>query len=113
MKILIAILILLLSTVKSFAGFQETPINQPYLYKFVSVATVQTIKTGAGVLHTLTVEGGTAAVINIYDGAVLASAQIASFASTSALATYTLDVGFSSGCTVATSGGLQYTASYL
>ena len=115
-KFLLSIAILILSCGMAHAdGFQNYNVNQPYLYKYASAATtISTIKVGAGILHTLTIEGGTSSVVNIYDGSIpVSGAQIAGFTSTNALATYTFDVGFSSGCTVQSSGALQYTVSYL
>lgn len=112
MKTILSIIILLLFCVPAHAGFQEQ-VTTPYLYKFSSTTAVNVIKTGAGILHTLTVEGGTTSAINIYDGAAISTAQIAGYTTTNALQTYVFDVGFSSGCTVATNGALQYTVSYL
>ncbi len=110
-KLLLAFLFLF-SASPVFA-WQNIVQNDPYLYKFASTPTaVNTVKSTAGILHTLTVTGGTTSPINIYDGQVLTANLIASFSTTNAIATYTLDVGFTSGCTVVTDGALKYTISY-
>ena len=68
----------------------------------ISTATTTVCKTGAGLLHTITVTGGTAGTIVVYDNTA-ASGTIPSFSSTNALATYTFNVSFSIGLTVVTS----------
>lgn len=93
-------------------AWQNIVQDDPYQYKFSSGTAVQTVKSSGGILHTLTVTGGTTSPIDIYDGPVLTSALIYSFTTTNALASYTLDIGFASGCTVVTNGGLKYTVSY-
>lgn len=114
MKKLLLSFIFLILAVPVYAGFQEVPVNQPFLYKFVSGSTATTVKTGSGILHTLTVTGGTTSTIDIYDGTPIAATLMYSFTTTNALQTYTFDVAFNSGCTVITSSGLlKYTASYL
>lgn len=114
MRYIILFFLLFVASIPAWAGFQDYPINQPYLYKFSSSTTVNTVKSSAGILHTLTVEGGTTGTIDIFDGSTSgASPSIASFTTTNALTTYTFDVGFSSGCTVITTGALKYTVSYL
>lgn len=115
MKSLLLSIMIFLFTIPAFADFQQNVQGgSAYTYKFSSSTTVNVIKTGTGILHTLTVEGGSASPINVYDyGSANASALIASYASTNAVQTYTLDVTFSSGCTVTTNGALQYTVSYL
>lgn len=113
MKKIILLFVSLLIGAPAWAGFQDYPIPQSYLYKFSSTSTVTTVKLSSGILHTFTVTGGTSSTINIYDGASIPSAQIAGWSSTNAPQTYLLDVGFSSGCVITTSSALQYTVSYL
>lgn len=117
MKKTLLTIMLAFIAIPAFAGYQEQPISQPYLYSFSSGTTVKVVKSLPGILHTLTVTGGTTSVIDIYDGTLSSStslAQIASFTTTNALQTYTFDVGFSSGCTVQTTNtALKYTVSYL
>ncbi len=117
-KMILLVSLLMVLAVPAHAGFQDSVnSSQPYLYKFSSGTTITTIKSAPGVLHTLTVTGGTAATIDIYDGnptVVSSAVLIYSFTSTNALTSYLFDIGFSSGCTIETNGSaLKYTASYL
>lgn len=113
MRNIILTLILAIFCTPVFA-WQEIVQNDPYLYSFTSAPTAtKTIKSSPGYLHTLTVTGGTASAINIYDGSnIVAANLIASFSSTNTAATYIFDIFFTSGCTVLTGGALQYTISY-
>lgn len=79
---------------------------------YISTATTTVVKTGAGFLHSITVEGGTTGTIIIYDNTAASGTIIASFDSTVALATYILDVAFSVGCTIITSAATKITVSF-
>lgn len=79
---------------------------------YISSATTTTAKTGAGVLHTITVTGGTAGTIIVYDNTAGSGTVIASFDSTNALATYTFDLAFSTGLTIVTAAATKVTVSY-
>lgn len=112
MKNLLITLLILVYCSPAFA-WQNLTQSEPYKYGFASSVTVNTIKTGSGILHTLTVQGGTTSTIDIYDSRSAGGNVISSFTTTNALATYYFDVGFASGCTVVTpSGALKYTVSY-
>ena len=78
---------------------------------YISTATTTVCKTGAGLLHTITVTGGTAGTIVVYDNTAASGTILASFASTNALATYTFNVSFSVGLTVVTSAATLVTIS--
>lgn len=78
---------------------------------YIITATTTTIKTGAGVLHSITVEGGTAGTITVYDNTAASGTKLADFSSTNALATYLLDVAFATGLTVVTSAATSLTVS--
>lgn len=80
--------------------------------QYISTATTTTIKTGTGLLHTITVNGGVAGTIIVYDNTAASGTIIASFDSTAALATYTFDVIFATGLTVITSAATKLTVSY-
>lgn len=110
MKILLTFLFLIVS-VPAFA-WQNITQDDPYQYSFASGTAVKTVKTGGGILHSITIGGGTASAFDIYDGPILTSALIYSFTSTNTLGTILLDVGFSSGCTVVTNGAIKYTVAY-
>lgn len=80
--------------------------------QYISTAATTTIKTGSGFLHGITVQGGTAGTIIVYDNTAASGTILASFDSTAALATYLLDVVFSIGLTVVTSAATKLTVSY-
>lgn len=77
----------------------------------ISTATTTVCKTGAGLLHTITVTGGTAGTIVVYDNTAASGTILASFSSTNDLATYTFNVSFSIGLTVVTSAATLVTIS--
>lgn len=110
---LLLILAILCNGIPAYAGFQQPNQDQPYYYFFASGATVNRVKSGYGVLHSITVEGGTTSPIDIYDSISGTGTLIASFTTTNTLQTYPLDVQFTSGCTVVTNNNsLKYTVSY-
>lgn len=78
---------------------------------YIITAATTVVATGPGMLHTVTVTGGTAGTIIIYDNTAASGRVLASFSSTNALATYTLDVAFSIGCTIVTAAATALTAS--
>lgn len=80
---------------------------------YISTATTTQVKTGAGLLHTITVNGGTAGTIIVYDETSGTSNIIASFDSTNAIATYTLDVSFTTGLKIVTGAATKLTVSYI
>lgn len=86
---------------------------QGYNYKFVSGTGVVTIKSGSGILHTVTVEGGTSGTIDLFDSTTASGTTFSSFTATNTPQTYTYDVAFSSGVTVNTGASLRILFSYL
>jgi hypothetical protein len=78
---------------------------------YISTATTTVCKTGAGLLHTLTVTGGTAGTIIGYDNTAASGTILFSFDSTNALATYTFNVSFAIGLTVVTAAATKCTIS--
>jgi hypothetical protein len=87
-------------------------VEQRNSYSYISTATTTTIKTGAGLLHTITVNGGTAGTIIVYDNTAASGSIIASFDSTNALETYVFDVVFATGLTIITGAATKVTVSY-
>lgn len=81
-------------------------------YNHITTATTVTAKTGSGALGTVTVQGGTAGTIKIYDNTAASGTLIADFDSTNALATYTFNVAFTVGLTIITSAATTLTVSY-
>lgn len=88
----------------SISPFRGTP-------TYISTGTTTLVQTGAGTLHSITVEGGTTGTIIAYDGLTAGGTVIASFDTTNALATYMLDIGFTVGLTIVTSAATKLTVS--
>ena len=78
---------------------------------YISTATTTVVKTGAGLLHTIVVQGGTTGTIIGYDNTSAGGTILFSFDTTVALATYTFDVSFAIGLTVVTSAATKLTVS--
>jgi hypothetical protein len=84
----------------------------PYTPTYISTATTTVVRSTPGVLFSITVTGGTAGTIIVYDNATAASGTIlASFGSTNAIQTYIFDVTAEKGVTVITSAATQLTVS--
>jgi hypothetical protein len=79
---------------------------------YISTATTTVVKTGAGLLHTLVVNGGTAGTVIVYDNTAASGTILASFDSTNALATYVFDCSFSTGLTVVTSAATKVSVNW-
>lgn len=82
-------------------------VNQVFNDTYISTATTTVVKTGAGLLHTIVVSGGTAGTVIIYDNTAASGTIIASFDSTNALATYTFDCTFTTGLTIITAAATK------
>jgi hypothetical protein len=82
-------------------------VNQVFTNSYISTAATTTLKTGAGLMHTLVVQGGTAGTIIGYDNTAGSGTIVFSFDSTSALATYTFDIIFNIGLTIVTSAATK------
>lgn len=87
-------------------------VEQRFSPRYISTATTTQVKAGAGFLHTITVNGGTAGTIIVYDNTAGSGDFLASFDSTNALATYTFDVTFAVGLTIVTGAATKLTVSY-
>jgi hypothetical protein len=81
-------------------------------YTYISTATTTVVKSGAGFLHNITVQGGTTGTIIIYDNTAGSGTIIYSFDSTAAIATYAMDISFSTGCTVVTGAATKLTVAW-
>lgn len=85
----------------------------PYVYNYISTGATTVVKAAPGTLHTITVNGGTAGTVIVYDDPAQAGTIIASFDSTNAKATYIFDVVFTLGLTIITSAATKITVSYI
>lgn len=87
-------------------------VEQRFSFQYISTATTTTIKSGAGFLHSIVVQGGTAGTIIVYDNTAASGTIIASFDSTNALQTYIFDCSTATGITIITSAATKLTANY-
>lgn len=87
-------------------------VNQVFNDTYISTATTTVVKTGAGLLHTIIVNGGTTGTIIIYDNTAASGTIIASFDSTAALNTYTFNCSFATGLTVVTSAATKVSVNW-
>jgi len=87
-------------------------VEQRFSNTYISTATTTTPKNAPGFLHTITVNGGTAGTIIVYDNTAGSGTIIASFDSTNAIATYTFDVAFGTGLTIVTGGNTKLSVSW-
>lgn len=95
----------------SFA-FAGPSVKDAYVNNYIVTATTTTAKTGAGILHAITVEGGTAGTITVYDNTAASGTKLADFSSTNAIQTYIFDVTFATGLTIVTSAATSLSVSY-
>lgn len=75
-------------------------------YSHIATSTTTTVKSGAGVLHTITINalGTVASAITIYDSATATGTVIAVINSLSISGTLTYDVAFTTGLTIVSTG---------
>ena len=125
-KLLVSICVLLFST-PAFAQFNIPTAPTGYKYFYNNQASTVLIKSGRGILHNITMEGGQSGFVTLYDsgtatgpvsssGITVGIAQgplIGNFDTTNALFTYTYDISFASGLTVVTTNQTKMTFSYL
>jgi hypothetical protein len=79
----------------------------------IAAAATTVIKTGPGVLHTLTVNTTAAGAITIYDNTLAAGTKIATIKASVAEQTFTYDVAFGTGLTIVTAAASDITVSYV
>jgi hypothetical protein len=79
---------------------------------YISTATTTLVKTGAGFLHRIIVNGGTTGTIIAYDNTAGSGAIIFSFDTTNAIGSYEFNCSFATGLTIVTSAATKLTAVY-
>lgn len=89
-----------------------TKVEQRFSPRYISTATTTVVKSGSGFLHTITVSGGTAGIITVYDNTAASGTVIVAFASTNALNTYIFNETFGTGLTIVTAAATQINISY-
>jgi len=86
----------------------------PYKFGNMTTATTTTHKSGAGYLHTITVNTGGVGTITVYDNTAGSGTQIALITvGATTLITLTYDVAFATGLTIVTSAVMNITVSYI
>lgn len=87
--------------------------EQRFSYSYISAAGTNTIKATPGLLHSMTVMGGTAGTIALYDSASgTNSTYITNFDSTASLQTYTFNALFLVGLVIANGAATRIVLSY-
>lgn len=86
--------------------------DSPYLHQYISTATTTVVKSGGGVLKSITVGETAAGAITVYDNSAGSGTVIAVLKASVAEGTYELNVSFNTGLTVVTAGASKITVSY-
>lgn len=81
-------------------------------YAYISSATTTQVKTGAGVLHSITVGETAAGSIKIIDGTTGSTTNLAELKASIVEGTYEFDVAFSVGLRIVTAGASKITVAY-
>lgn len=112
MKKLLLSLAIVLTFVSSALAWPGPSVRDGYNNNYIVTATTTVIKTGPGLLHTITVAGGTAGTIIVYDNTAASGTVLANFSSTNAIQTYIFDVAFTTGLTIITSAATSVSVAY-
>lgn len=90
-------------------------VEHRYTYEAINTATTTVVKSGAGLVHTITIAGGTAGAITVYDNTAGSGTEIIPTFTPAAVdppVTLTLDVEFDTGLTIVTAAATVITVSY-
>lgn len=82
------------------------------LYNNISTATTTTVKSGPGVLRTLTINTTVASAVTVYDSTTGSGATIATFPASAVVGTYHYNLRFKNGLTIVTAGNSNITVTY-
>jgi len=86
--------------------------DSPYTHKYISTATTTAVKSGGGVLKSITVGETAAGAITVYDNTAGSGTTIAVLKASIVEGTYELNVAFTTGLTVVTAAASKITVSY-
>lgn len=86
--------------------------NEAYNSSYISTATTTTVKSNAGVLHSITLGETAAGAITVYDNTAGSGTIIAAFKASVAEQTFVLDVAFATGLTIVTAAASKLNVSY-
>ncbi len=84
-----------------------------YTHNNIASATTTVVKSGAGILHCITVNTTAAGAITVYDNTSAAGTKIATIAASPVIgSTFLYDVSFVTGLTIVTAAASDITVSY-
>lgn len=88
--------------------------EQRFSYSFTSLASITTVKSGAGFVHSVLVGAVSMPSLTIYDNTAASGTVLASFSPNTPIKDYLIDVSFTTGLTLAFTPGVapQVTVSY-
>ncbi len=78
----------------------------------ITTATTTTVKSGSGLLHTLSINSTAAGTITIYDNTAASGTKIATIKASVVEQTYIYDIAFTTGLTIVTGAASDITVSY-
>lgn len=85
----------------------------PFSYTNISAGATTVVKSGAGVLHSITVNTTAAGAITVYDNTAASGTKIATIAASPVIgSTFIYDVSFGTGLTIVTAAASDITVSY-
>lgn len=94
------------------SGGYALKVERRFLANNISTATTTTVKSGAGLLHVLTINTAAAGTITIYDNTAASGTKIATIAASAAGPNFIFDVVFTTGLTIVTAAASDITVSY-
>lgn len=83
-----------------------------YETNYIATQTTTVVKTGSGVLHTITIGETAAGAITVYDNTAASGTILAILKASIAEQTFTLDIPFRIGLTVVTAAASKLTVSF-
>lgn len=87
--------------------------NNIYQASNIAASGTNTVKSGTGVLHAITINTTVASTITIYDSLTGTGTKIGTIAASPAIgSTFLFDVAFTTGLTIVTAGNSDITVSY-
>ena len=90
----------------------ETNLTTVNDFSNITTATTTTVKTGTGILKSITVNTTAAGTIIVYDNTAGSGTTIATLATSIAEGTYTFNCKFSTGLTIVTAAASDITVTY-
>lgn len=96
----------------NYGGKQEIVLG-PYEPQNISTATTTVVKDGAGILHLITINGGTLGAITVYDNNAGSGTKIATLDASADRRSYFYNVRFTTGLTIVTAAATDITVAFL